>query len=50
MGEFDLYPEKPVIEKVKVESNWGLTAFTIVLFVGTFLLIFSEELRFVLFL
>lgn len=50
MGEFDLYPEKPVIEKVKVESNWGLTAFTIVLFIGTFLLIFSEELRFVLFL
>jgi hypothetical protein len=50
MGEFDLYPEKPIIEKVKIESNWGLTAFTIVLFVGTFLLIFSEELRFVLFL
>ena len=50
MGEFDLYPEKPVIEKVKVESNWGLTAFTIVLFIGTFLLIFSEELSFVLFL
>lgn len=50
MREFDLYPEKPIIEKVKVESNWGLTAFTIVLFVGTFLLIFSEELRFVLLL
>jgi len=50
MGEYDLYPDKPIIEKVKVESNWGLTAFTIVLFVGTFLLIFSDELRFVLFL
>jgi len=50
MKEFDLYPEKPIIEKVKVESNWGLTAFTIVLFIGTFLLVFSEELRFVLFL
>jgi len=50
MKEFDLYPEKPIIEKVKVESNWGLTAFTIVLFIGSFLLVFSEELRFVLFL
>jgi stage IV sporulation protein FB len=50
MEEYDLYPQKPIIEKVKVESNWGLTAFTIVLFVGTFLLVFSEELRFVLFL
>lgn len=50
MEEFDLYPEKPIIEKVKVQSNWGLTAFTIVLFGGTFLLVYSEELRFVLFL
>jgi Zn-dependent protease len=50
MEEFDLYPEKPVIEKVKVESNWGLTAFTIVLFIGTFLLVYPDDFRFVLFL
>ena len=50
MEEFDLYPEKPIIEKVKVESNWGLTVFSIVLFVGTFLLFFSDQLQFVLFL
>lgn len=50
MEEFDLYPEKPIIEKVKVESNWGLTVFSIVLFVGTFLLFFSDQLEFVLFL
>jgi len=46
----DFYPQKPVIEKVKVESNWGLTAFTIVLFIGTFLLVFSDQLEFVLLL
>ena len=50
MEEFDLYPPKPVIEKVKVESNWGLTFFSMVLFVGTFLFIFKDQLRFVLFL
>ncbi len=50
MEEPDFYPEKPFLEKVKVESNWGLTAFSIALFVGVFLLIFSDQLRFVLFL
>lgn len=50
MEEPDFYPEKPHLEKVKVESNWGLTAFSIVLFVGVFLLIFSDQLRFVLLL
>jgi stage IV sporulation protein FB len=50
MEEPDFYPEKPYLEKVKVESNWGLTAFSIALFVGVFLLIFSDQLRFVLFL
>lgn len=50
MEEYDLYPEKPIIEKVKIESNWGLTAFTIVLFIGTFLLVYPDDFRFVLFL
>ncbi len=50
MEEFDLYPEKPIIEKVKVESNWGLTVFSIVLFFFFFLLYFSDQLQFVLFL
>ena len=50
MKEHDYYPEKPFIEKVKVESNWGLTAFSIVLFVGVFLLVFNDQLQFVLFL
>ena len=50
MEEHEYYPEKPFIEKVKVESNWGLTAFSIVLFVGAFLLVFNDQLQFVLFL
>ena len=50
MSDYSLYPEKPHIEKVKVESNWGLTAFSIVLFAGTFLLVFSDQLTFLLLL
>lgn len=50
MEEHEYYPEKPFIEKVKVESNWGLTAFSIVMFVGVFLLVFNDQLQFVLFL
>jgi len=50
MEEFDIYPQKPLIDKVKIESNWGLTFFSLVLFVGTFLFLFNDQLRFVLFL
>jgi len=50
MENYDIYPAKPHIEKVKIESNWGLTAFSLVLFVGVFLLLFKDEINFVLFL
>jgi Zn-dependent protease len=50
MEEFDIYPQKPLIDKIKIESNWGLTFFSLVLFVGTFLFLFKDQLRFVLFL
>jgi stage IV sporulation protein FB len=50
MEEFDIYPQKPLIEKVKIESNWGLTFFSLVLFVGTFLFLFQDQILFVLFL
>ena len=50
MEEFDLYPQKPLIKKVKIQSNWGLTFFSLVLFVGTFLFLFRDQIRFVLFL
>ena len=50
MENYDIYPAKPHIEKVKIESNWGLTFFSLVLFVGTFLFLFRDQIRFVLFL
>ena len=50
MENYDIYPTKPHIERVKIESNWGLTAFSLVLFVGVFLLLFKDEIDFVLFL
>ena len=50
MENYDIYPSKPHIEKVKIESNWGLTAFSLVLFIGVFLLLFKDEINFVLFL
>ena len=50
MEKYDIYPSKPHIEKVKIQSNWGLTALSIVLFLGVFLLLFKDEIDFVLFL
>lgn len=47
MEESEFYPEKPYLQKTKVESNWGLTAFSIVLFVGVFLLMFNDQISFV---
>lgn len=46
----DWYDPKPVIEKVKVSSNWGLTLFSVVVFALSFLYIFSDELDFVCYL
>jgi Zn-dependent protease len=50
MVEFELYPEKPTLHKQVVQSNWGLTAFTIVLFIAVFLSIYSDRADFVFFL
>lgn len=50
MTEFDLYPEKPQLQKQVVRSNWGLTVFTIVLFIAVFLSIYSDRADFVFFL
>ena len=40
-GPSSWYESKPQLEKVKVQGNWGLTAFSIVLFVLSFLYVFS---------
>ena len=46
----DWYEPKPVLEKVKVRSNWGMTLFSDLLFALSFLYIFSDELDFVFYL
>lgn len=49
-GPVSWYEPKPILEKVKVRSNWGLTLFSVLLFVLSFLYIFSDELDFVFYL
>jgi hypothetical protein len=46
----DWYATKPILEKVKVRSNWGMTLFSVLLFALSFLYIFSDELDFVFYL
>ncbi len=50
MENDSLYPDKPILVKEEVKNNWGLTAFSLVLFILSFLLIFSDKLLFILFL
>jgi len=50
MVEFEIYPEKPPLHKQVVKSNWGLTVFTIVLFISVFLIFYSDRADFVFFL
>lgn len=47
MDPYDIYPDKPVLRKQEVKSNWGLTFFTIVLFVAIFLSLYSDQVSFV---
>lgn len=49
-GPASWYESKPKLEKVKVEGNWGLTAFSVILFVLSFLYVFSDQLDFVFYL
>lgn len=46
----DLYEAKPILEKVKVRSNWGLTLFSVLLFALSFLYLFADELDFIFYL
>lgn len=49
-NNYDLYPEKPVLIKEKVKSNWGLTLFSIIMFIASFLIFFTNQINFVFFL
>jgi len=45
--EFDLYPEKPTLVEEKPKSNIAATVFSVLLFILTFLFIFSDEFNFI---
>ncbi len=47
MEDFDFYPPKPELIEPKAKGSLALTIFSIVLFVVTFLFIFTDELNFV---
>lgn len=47
MEEFDFYPPKPELIEPKAKGNLALTIFSIVLFVMTFLFVFTNEVNFV---
>jgi stage IV sporulation protein FB len=47
MEEYDFYPPKPELAEPKAKGNLALTIFSIVLFVMTFLSIFTDEVRFI---
>ncbi len=48
MDDFDFYPEKPILEEKQFNGGLSATVLSIIIFVITFLLFFSEELNFLL--
>jgi Zn-dependent protease len=46
MEDFDFYPEKPSLEEKKSEGGLSATVLSIIVFVISFLLFFSEEMSF----
>jgi stage IV sporulation protein FB len=50
LNENSFYPQKPIFEEKKESGNWIKTLLSMALFIGTFLLIFEEQLSFVLML
>jgi len=50
MDNDSLYPEKPILEKELVKSNWGLTILSMVIFVLSLFLIFSDKIDFIFYL
>ena len=48
MSDFELYPEKPIIERSNSKNNWLLTLFSILLFIGVFLAFFADRFIFIL--
>lgn len=47
MSSYSDFPEKPILAKPSENSNWGLTIFSIILFIGFFLFFFDREFEFI---
>ncbi len=48
--EFDFYPQKPVLPKKENKSGWRMTLMSLLLFVASFLILFSDQIQFLVFL
>ena len=46
----NLYPSKPKLKEEESKSNWSLTAFSLVVFILSFLVLFSDNIQFLIFL
>ena len=47
---YNLYPSKPKLKEKEEKKNWSATAFSLVLFIASFLLLFSDNIPFLVFL
>ena len=48
--EFDFHPQKPVLPKKESKSGWRMTLLSLILFIASFLLLFSDQIQFLIFL
>ncbi len=46
----NLYPSKPKLKEEESKGNWSLTAFSLVVFILSFLVLFSDNIQFLIFL
>ena len=48
--QFDFYPKKPTLPKKENKSGWSMTLLSLVLFVASFMILFSDRIQFLVFL
>ncbi|MGB2466698.1 MAG: hypothetical protein ACPH90_01000, partial [Crocinitomicaceae bacterium] len=48
--QFDFYPSKPVLPKKEEKSGWRMTVLSLVLFIASFMILFSDRVQFLVFL
>jgi len=48
--QFDFYPKKPTLPKKENKSGWSMTLLSLLLFVASFMILFSDRIQFLVFL